>query len=97
MLDSIIPAGAALGTILQKFNRNPDLTTFPKETNVVSDLGVTNKVQLLIRCMGEGKFEVTYMKDPLQAIKELGKLRDDGVLTDEEFQREKDKQLDMLG
>ena len=36
------------------------------------------------------------MSDPLEEIRELAKLRDDGLITSEEFEQKKKEQLDRL-
>ena len=73
-----------------------DSKNFPPCTNKIEDVGLVRKRKYLIKCDGYGHMGFVELKSPLQILEELAKLKDKGIITDEEFERKKSEILKTL-
>ena len=73
-----------------------DMNVFPPETNKIVTFGKIKQKKYFIQCNGNGHMNYQKMSDPLEEIRELAKLRDDGLITSEEFEQKKKEQLDRI-
>ena len=97
MLEALLAAGASLATIFRNVKTATDSNTFPPETNKVTDLGAVRRKKMWVVCDGQGKMYFRHIQTTADMIRELAKLRDDGLLTEEEFQQGKASALRQLG
>ena len=71
-----------------------DANIFPRETNKIIFTGRIKKKLLAVVCDGNGNMRFDLIQSPAQRIKEFAKLRKDGVITDEDFQKKKKEILE---
>ena len=67
---------------------------FKPETNKIVNLNWRRTKKRWIVCDGQGRMHFRSLDDPTKQIEEWAKLRDKGLITDEEFARAKAKLLD---
>lgn len=67
---------------------------FKSETNKIVNLNWKRTKKKWIVCDGQGNMHVRSLDDPTKQIEEWAKLRDKGLITDEEFALAKAKLLD---
>lgn len=72
-----------------------DLDVFPRETNKITKER-WSKNKYLVKCDGKGNMSFELLKDPIKQIERLAKLRDQGLLTDEEFDEQKKKLMNKI-
>lgn len=63
----------------------------------VEELGKLKKKRYWIECQGDGSWkftEINSQKDKIKKIKELEQAKKDGILTEEDYEKEKQKILD---
>ena len=70
-----------------------DADVFPKETNKITKIGRLKIKKYLVKCDGNGHMSFDLIQSQVKHIEELAKLRERGILTNEEFQKEKKKLL----
>lgn len=97
MSDSPLPFAASLKAVLQRIKITFDANVFPREVNRLSDLGMTNKRKMLFECNGRGKMRIRPVRDPIDTIRELDKLRKEKKITEEEYDAAKKAELEKLG
>lgn len=85
-----------LGATTQHTTATVDSNVFPPETNKVSTVGRLKPKKYLFQCDGQGNMRLRYMDDPIKTLERLAKLRDKGVISEEDFQQAKAKLLDQL-
>lgn len=73
-----------------------DYKNFPPCTNKIEDVGTLRKRKFLVKCDGRGGMKFDELKNPLQTIEELGKLKDKGYITEEEFLQKKKEILKKI-
>lgn len=73
-----------------------DMNVFPLETNKIVTFGKLKQKKYLIQCNGNGHMGYKKMSDPLEEIRKLAKLRDDCLITSEEFEQKKKELLDRV-
>lgn len=71
-----------------------DANVFPRQTNKITDVGRFKKKKVAVLCDGNGRMHFKFIQTKAQQIKEFAKLRKDGIITDKEFQKEKNKILE---
>ena len=96
MFESLLAACASLATIFKHVTDTTDSNVFPPETNKMTCLGMIRRKKMWVVCDGRGKMYFCHVQAPLDMIRELAKLRDKGVLTEEEFQQGKASALRQL-
>ncbi len=78
-------------------NTNATITTdtnvFPPETNKITTVGRIKQKKYHVECNGKGQMSFYALKDPVEHIREIAKLRDDGLITAEEFEQKKKELL----
>lgn len=82
-----------------KYNKNIsqyESNIFPKETNAITKIGVFRPKKFLVKCDGHGKMGFTKFEDPYETIKKFSKLKEEGRITKEEFEKTKKKILDDM-
>lgn len=87
---------ASFKAVLQRIKITFDANVFPREVNKLSDLGMTNKRKMLFECNGKGKMRIRPARDPIDTIRELDKLREEGKITEEEYAASKKDELRKL-
>ena len=97
MFEALLAAGASLATIFKNVTVTTDSNTFPPETNKMTGLGVVRRKKMWVVCDGQGKMYFLHIQTPADTIRDLAKLRDDGLLTEEEFRQGKASALRQLG
>ena len=97
MTDGQLPFAASLKAVLQRIKITFDANVFPREANKLSDLGMTSKRKMLFECDGKGKIRIRPVRDPIDTIKELDKLRREKKITEDEYAAAKKAELDKLG
>ena len=80
---------------MQRIKITFDANVFPREVNRLSDLGMTNKRKMLFECNGRGKMRIRPVRDPIDTIRELDKLRKEKIT--EEYDAAKKAELEKLG
>ena len=73
-----------------------DSKVFPQCTNKIEDVGRLKPKKYLIRSDWNGKIWFEELRDPIETIKKLAELRDEGLLTEEEFQQKKKELLERV-
>lgn len=73
-----------------------DHKVFPLCANKIEDIGILKPKKYVIRSDWNGKINFQRLRDPMDTIRELGKLRDDGYITEEEFQIKKKELLERI-
>lgn len=96
MLDGPFSAKASLATT-KHLTVTADSNVFEPETNKVTSIGWRRQKKLWFVCDGQGRMYARYLDDPIDMIKQLAKLKDAGLLTEEEFQHAKASLLSQLG
>jgi len=92
-------AGTDLGSILATVKANsadPNATRQDLAAALTAQLGLTDSSQFMpggLSAFGVGSAPTPPAADPIEKLEKLGKLRDSGVLTDEEFAAQKAKLL----
>ncbi len=66
-----------------------DSNILPPEVSKVAPVGAIHRHTYLIKCDGNGNMDFHHLEDPTKTITKLGKLRDEGRITDEEFKQTK--------
>ena len=78
-------------------NTNSTITTdtnvFPQETNKITTVGRIRQKKYYVQCNGNGHMNFNILKDPLEQIRDLSKLHEDGIITYEEFTQKKEELL----
>ncbi len=59
-------------------------------------LGWINKRNALVKCLGNGKMNITMIEDPIKKIERLAHLKDTGKITSEQFEKVRSKLLDEI-
>jgi len=67
---------------------NLDSTNIHENSAKLTNVGFRRK-KFLIKCDGNGSFVFNKIQSRTEELRELGKLLEDGFLTDEEFQKAK--------
>ena len=70
-----------------------DSHVYPPETNKISTLGVIRTRKVCVVCNGKGSVAIQPLDVPAE-VERWRRLRDDGTITDEEFERQKKKLMD---
>ena len=89
------PVSANLDVVYGDSTHTVDSNVFPPEVNKLVTHGI-GRQKIWIKCDGNGKMDFVYLKDPVEEIRRLGKLRDDGLLTNEKFEELSDVLLDRI-
>lgn len=66
-----------------------DHKVFPLCANKIEDIGKIKPKKFIIRSDWHGKINFEQLRDPMETIRQLGKLRDEGYITEEEYQEKK--------
>ena len=72
-----------------------DSNVFPPETNKILTKGALSD-KFWVKCDGKGNMNFHHLTDPIKTIKELGKLHNEGLITDEQFEQAKRILLDRI-
>lgn len=72
-----------------------DSNVFPPEVNKIVTKGIRRE-KFWIRCDGEGCMDFNHITNPLRSIEQLGKLKDKGLITDEQFEKARNVLLDRI-
>lgn len=70
-----------------------DSNVYPPETNKISTLGVIKPRKVCVVCNGKGSVTIQPLDVPAE-VERWCRLRDDGTITDEEFERQKKRLMD---
>lgn len=73
-----------------------DTEVFPPETNKTTTVGRFRQKKYHIQCNGKGEMGFYVLKDPIEQLRELSKLRDEGVITDKDFEQKKKELLKKI-
>ena len=73
-----------------------DSHVFPPETNKTVKLGTIIKRNALVKCLGNGKIDITMIEDPIEKLKKLADLKDKGIITLEQFEQKRTELLDKI-
>ena len=73
-----------------------DAHVFPPETNKMVKLGTIIKRNALVKCLGNGKMDITMIEDPIEKLKKLANLKDEGIITLEQFEQKRTELLDKI-
>lgn len=74
-------------------NMNTNVNAFAKETNQTGPIGRLKGQKYVVMCQGNGTMSFDIIQSKIKRLEEMAKLHNNGILTDEEFQREKSKIL----
>ena len=87
---------ASLNASYQKMSLTLDSKTFPPETNKIENVGNILRKTFMVFCDSKGHMDFKHLADPVDAIKKLRKLTDDGVISEEDFERKKNELLGRI-
>ena len=96
MFESLLAAGASLAAIFKHVTVTTDSNVFPPETNKMTGLGLIKRKKMWVVCDGNGKMYFIHIQTTADMIRDLAKLKDEGALTEEEFQQGKASALRRL-
>lgn len=96
MSDTPVLPDIRLSATTQHTTSTIDSNVFPPETNKVSTVGRLRPKKYLFQCDGKGNMRLRYMDDPIKTLARLAKLRDKGVISEDDFQQAKTRLLDQL-
>ena len=97
MFETLLAAGASLAAIFKHVIVTTDSNTFPPETDKMTSIGMVRRKKMWVVCDGSGKMYFIHIQTLADVIRDLAKLRDEGALTEEEFQQSKASALRKLG
>ena len=97
MIDSPFAVKANLAALLKHVTVTTDSNVFPPETNKVSKVGILHPKKMWFVCDGDGNMYVRTIGNPIEQIRQLNNLKDEGLLTPEEFEDVKKRLLGQLG
>ncbi len=95
-MDSPISAKFNIGATREDKTLTYDTNVFAKEYNKTKKVGNIKPKTFFIKCKGNGHMDFTLLEDPINTIKKLSKLRDDGMITNEEFEEKKKELLEKI-
>lgn len=96
MFESLLAACASLTTVVKHMTDTTDSNTFPPETNKMTGVGMIRRKKMWIVCDGRGKMYCYHIQTPSDTIRALAKLKNEGMLTEEEFSQSKARVLRQL-
>jgi hypothetical protein len=104
MADDVPPTGlpvsagahaeASFGYSISKEEHLWDIKVFPPCFNKIEDTGRIRKRKFLISCNGKGTMHFSEIISKDEKIRRLQKLRQSGVITDEDFDNQKKRILE---
>ena len=97
MIGDPLPVKASFKAVLERIKITFDANIFPRETHKVSDFGMTNKDKMVLECDGKGKMRIRPLRDPLDTIRKLDELRKEGRITQDDYDKAKERELKKLG
>lgn len=94
-MSDILPFALSIANrILNAVSSKDD--TFERETNKISSSRTFSRRKVLVTCNGNDTMTVTPLSDITDQIRDLHKLRKDGIITPAEFEAAKKKLLDRI-
>lgn len=97
MFGSPFSSKASLAAAVKRLTITTDSNIFKPETNKVATVGLIRPKMIWFMCDGQGKMDARYISNPRKELKQWAKLRDEGIITEEDFQRVKTALLDQMG
>ena len=73
-----------------------DCKILPPCFSKVEPLGTLRKRKMLIECDGRGRFNIKELVNPEEQLERLAKLKEKGIMTQEEFERKKKDILERI-
>ena len=89
-------ADASLSVSNQSVSFSVDSKVFEPETNKIETTGRIRRKTFLIVCDGKGHMDFRHLADPLKAVRQLRKLADEGMISEEDFEHKKRELLDRV-
>ena len=86
----------SLGKAAKRIALTTDSRVFKPEINKIVKIGTTRPKKMWIVCDGSGGMHLRTLDSPTKQIEDWAKLRDKGLITDEEFKRAKTRLPNQL-
>lgn len=96
MLGDMFSAKGKLAAFVKRTTITTDSNVFPQATNKLTNVSRIRRKKVWIVCDGQGKMNCIHLDNPIKIIRELGKLRDENLITEEEFNQTKAGLLNQI-
>ena len=94
--NSPFPVNIDLSSTREDSTITTDSNVFYPEVNKIVARGRIRKERFWVKCDGGGRMDFIRIADPIKEIERLGKLKDMGLITDEQFEKTKRSLLDRV-